>query len=191
VQQPKASMTPRVESAPPSKGKQKFYRAGTKREEERKTLVSMRLPRSLVAIIQAITLEGIATKRYKWRTYTETYEAMITKGLKTMKDDAFMEEQLPVINLTEHFAAITHTRMQAQASLSMAQREITELLKIDALDEALQYYHTTKAAGETMPPTIWRDWFLSKLKTSFPDLESKIAPGIQLVHGNRNRHAAK
>ena len=178
---------PRV-SSHSKKSRAFFKRAAEKREDEKKALVTVRLPRSLVARIQAITLEGIATKRYRWRTYTETYEAMILRGLATFKDDAFIAEQLPHLNLVEHFNGITTSRMEATASLSLAKREITELLKIDALSEALQYYHTTKQAAELMPATIWRDWLLKQLITAFPDLDKQVAPGITLVHSRRAKH---
>jgi hypothetical protein len=168
-----------------------FQRAASKREDEKKTRVTLRLPVSLAARIQAITLEGIATKRFKWRTYTETYEAMILRGLQTFKDDAFIGEQIPHLNLVEHFAGIANSRSEATASLALAKREITELLKIDALSEALQYYHTTKTAAESMPPTIWRDWLLKQLVAAFPDLDKRIAPGITLVHSRRSSQTSQ
>ena len=162
-----------------------FKRATEQRDDEKKTRVSIRLPRSLAGRIQAITLKGLATGCYKWRTYAETYEAMILRGLQTLKDDAFIAEQIPHLNLVEHFAGIANSRAEATASLALAKREITELLKIDATSEALQYYHTTKTAAEAMPPTIWRDWLLKQLVTAFPDLDKQVAPGITLVHSRR------
>ena len=152
-------------------------------EDEKKLVVSLRLRASVVARIQRITMYGLANKCYPWKTYTETYEAMLLRGLKTFNSDSFIAEQVPHLALTEQFAQIRSARKEAETSLAVASQEIGKLLEIGAQVEALQYYHATKTAAEAMPPVIWRDWLLDTLKKAFPRLHEQVAPGVEIGKG--------
>lgn len=102
------------------------------------------------------------------------------KGLESLKGHPTIDEMLPYLKLTEQFDVIASNRREAQAGLSRAINEISELLGIGAKQEALQYYHVTLVAAQEMPPTVWRDWMIAELKHQFPQLDKLPAPGVTL-----------
>lgn len=101
-------------------------------------------------------------------------------------EDPVIDEMLPYLNLTRQFDGISSNRREAQAAMSRAVTEISELLQIGAKGEALQYYHVTLHATAEMPPTVWRNWLIAELKHAFPQLDKLPAPGINLQSDKPN-----
>lgn len=158
---------------------------------EKKILFSGRLPETLLARIQRITLEGLATGRYPWKTITEAVTNLLQRGLGTLKGDPFIDEMLPHLEMAQHLDRVASLRREAQTVLSKARQEIGELLNIGAQDGAITYYHVTMDAARKMPPTEWRDWLIKELKAAFPEF-AKIKPrGINLDGHKSDRKSVK
>lgn len=148
--------------------------------DEKKVLWSGRVPETLIARIQRITLEGIATGRYPWKTTTEAVTNLLQRGLGTLKGDPMIDEMLPHLEMTQHLDRIQAIRREAQTTLNKARQEISELLQIGAKAGAINYFHMTMDAARKLPPTEWRDWLVGELKKSFPDLVREKAKGVAL-----------
>lgn len=151
--------------------------------DEKKVLWSGRLPETLIARIQRVTLEGIATGRYPWKTVTECVTNLLQRGFATLKGDPFIDEMLPHLEMAQHIDRLQSLRREAQTVLNKARQEIAELLNIGARDGAVAYYHVTMEAARKMPPTEWRDWLMKELRAAFPDLAKQKPTGVALMLG--------
>jgi len=149
--------------------------------DEKKQFVGLRLPASLVSRIQRLTLEGIARGTHPWRTYTETYHALILRGLESLGSDPLVAELLPHLKLQEQIQSIRVQRKEVEASLRLADEEISALLEIKADKEAAQYFHAARSAAADLPATIWRDWLIARLDKRFPHLAREPALGVSLA----------
>jgi hypothetical protein len=147
---------------------------------ERKVLFPIRIPEGVLGRIIRLTHEGIAKGTRPWKTPAETIRALLVRGLETLKGDPTVNDMLPYLELQKQFDGIGSSRREAQASMSRASVEISELLGIEAKREALQYYHVTLQAAQEMPPTVWRDWLVEELRHKFPELQKQAAPSVSL-----------
>lgn len=151
---------------------------------ERTTLVSARLPQSLVARVERILIEGVAKGTYPWRTKSETYKALITRGLKSLAGSSdVVDEYLPYLEVRQQLDAMAGARLDAEALMAKARTEVASLLEVDARDQAVQYFHMVLSAAEKMPPTVYRDWLTQTLRDEFKDLQEERPRGVKLVKG--------
>lgn len=158
--------------------------------DEKKVLWHGRMPETLIARVQRITLEGIATGRYPYKNVTEAMTDFVRRGMGTLKGDPMIDEMLPHLEMAQHLDRIQALRREAQTTLNKARQEISELQTIGASDGALNYFHITMEAAHRMPPTEWRDWLIDELTKSFPDLAKLKPKGIKLTgNGNNGRTA--
>jgi hypothetical protein len=165
-----------------------FQRATSVRPDQtalsrnRKTaLVSIRLPVELKSQIEAMTIRGVATHCYPWRTYTETYRALILRGLEAMRhDDPDVAETYLELQRIEYLASLKQSREQAMAAWESAAYEIDELLLIENEREALSVFQSVKrSCQQTGGP--WSDWLVKKLTKAYPKLDGRPLMGISLL----------
>lgn len=167
--------------------KRKAKRAKTTPIDERKIPWHGRLPETLLGRIQRVTNEGIATGRFPWKTTGECIVNLIQRGFMSLKDDEFIGEFIPHIEMTQHLDRIHTQRREAQSILAKARQEVQELLGIGAVDGAVSYYHVTMDAARKMPPTEWRDWLIKELKKAFPDLAKQQPRGVPLFGHKKSK----
>lgn len=160
-------------------------------EVEKKVLWQGRLPETLVARIQRVTIEGVATGKYPWRTQTECATDLLRRGFASLKGDPFIDEMLPHLEMAQHLDRVSQLRREAQSTLNKARTEISELLNIGSNDGAATYYHVTMEAARKMPPTEWRDWLIKELKSSYPDLARIKPKGVALKSIAKAKKKAK
>lgn len=144
-------------------------------KSEKKTLVNMRLSVMLVGRLTAIVNQANADGRYPWKTRTAAVEALLVRGLETMKSDPFIAQQLELIEATEDIQRLAQHRTEAQALLSRMRTEINELMAIRATHHALTVYCNCRDNIEDISPNVWRDWLLESLKKAYPQLERESA----------------
>lgn len=154
---------------------------------EKRVLVSMRIEQSIVARVQKLVAEGIATGRYPWKTQAACWKALILGGFDHMKGDEYIDEMLPYLRLMSHIDGVEAHRREAQAALSRMKTAISELLAIKATDEAATHYHMLLEDFEKMPPNVWRDWLIREARKAFPDLLKQRPASLRLLHGNKRR----
>lgn len=147
---------------------------------EKKVLWSGRLPVSLLARVQRITQEGIATGKFPWKTTTMTVTALLIRGLESLAGDPMIDEMLPYLRAISQIDGVASHRTEAQAAFSKTKTEISELLNIKAHDEAVQYFHAIFNSIEEMDENVWRDWLLRKLKETFPKLVAEKPKGTNM-----------
>lgn len=158
---------------------------------EKKVLWSGRLPLSLLARIQRITQEGIATGKFPWKTTTQAVTALLIRGLESLAGDPMIDEMLPYLRAISQIDSVGSHRMEAQAAYSKVKTEISELLSIKANDEAVQYFHAIYASIEDMDENVWRDWLLEKLRQTFPKLVAQKPRGMQMfLRAPKDRRSA-
>lgn len=161
--------------------RKKHKRRSATGEDEKKVLWSGRLPETLIARIQRVTLEGVATGRYPWKSMTEAVTNLIQRGFASLKGDPFIDEMLPHLEMAQHLDRIRNIRREAASVLNTAKSEIAELLNIGAVDGAVRYYHMTMEAAHRLPPTEWRDWLITEMKKAFPELARGKVKGVSLM----------
>ena len=152
----------------------------SKSADERKIPWAGRLPETLIGRIQRVVNEGIATGRYPWKNTTEAVTSLIQRGFLSLKDDPFISEMLPHIEMSQHLDRISVIRREAQTIVAKARQEITELLGIGEKESAVAYYHVTMDAAHKMPPTVWRDWLIKEIRKAFPELAREKPKGVSL-----------
>lgn len=161
-------------------------------QQERKIPLNLRLPETLLGRIQRVTLEGLATGKYPWKSTTECITNLLQRGFSTLKGDPFIDEMLPHLEMSQHLDRIQTLRREAQTILNKARTEIGELLAIHAKPDAITYFHVTMEAARKMPPTIWRDWLIGQLRNAFPALAKEKPIGVNLMGpGKKIKKAAR
>lgn len=154
---------------------------------EKRALVQFRIEESIIARVQKLVQEGIATGKYPWKTNTACWKALILGGFENMRGDEFVDEMLPYLRSMSHIDGIRAHRAEAQAALSRFKTEISELLGIKANDEAATYFHSVLADFDSMPPNVWRDWLIREVKKSFPTLLKQTPKGVSFL--SHTKHA--
>lgn len=152
-----------------------------RRATERKILVSFRCEESKVARIARMFHEGLATGRYNWKTLSQAYNGILSRGLVSYRDDPVIAEYLPHLEVSRQLEHVSSARHEAEALLAQARTEIAALIAIGAKTEAGQYFYTVVHAAEELPATVWRDWLLRELRAAFPTLLHLKPAGIVLV----------
>lgn len=156
---------------------QKYYRHTTKktredaqREDQKKGVLTARIPMQLIARLTRIKDEGIATGAFPWRSMSGVVEALLIRGLESLAGDPFIDEMLQYLRVTSQIDGIAAHRREAQAAVARVKVEVAELLKIKATDEAATYFHAILHDLRAMDATIWRDWAIKDLRKTYPAL---------------------
>lgn len=149
--------------------------------DERKVLVNVRLPVSMVARLQRTKEEGLVLGKYPWKTLTAVIEGLLLRGMESMKGDPLFDEMLPYLRVVQQIDGVGSHRREAQAAMNKVRTEISELLAIKAVKEATQYYHATWQSIEEMSPNVWRDWLLDQMRKAFPKLARSRPQGVTLA----------
>lgn len=157
-------------------------------EAEPKHLLSVRLPASLLARLRRIVSEGVAVGSYPWKTMTEAVQGLLIMGLESMKGDEFIDEMLPHLEVMQQLERIRGLRAEAKTTVHRAKEEVAELLGIDAVTEATQYFHVTLDALRKLPPTAWSEWAIKDFTETFPRLNGKRPAGVMPL-GKRKQKA--
>lgn len=160
-------------------------RAG--QSQEKRVLVTFRIEQSIIARVQKMVAEGIATGRYPWKTQSACWKALVVGGFENMKGDEFVDEMLPYLRMMSHIDGVEAHRREAQAALSRLKTAISELRAIKAIDEAATHYHMILADFETMTPNVWRDWLIKEARKAFPDLLKMKPTSLRLLHGHKKK----
>lgn len=155
----------------------------------KKILVATRLPVELVARIQRIVAEGIATGRFPWRTQSAAIGALLMKGMESMAGDESMDEMLPYLRAIQTIEHVGQHRNEAQAAMSKIKTEVSELLAIKANDEAVQYFHAMYESIDQMNANVWRDWLLTQLRQTFPQLVKQKPKGVSFIDRREKKSA--
>lgn len=153
--------------------------------KEKRVIVTFRIEESIIARVQKLVSEGVATGKYPWKTNSACWKALILGGFEQMKGDEFVDEMLPYLRSMSHIDGIEAHRHEAQAALSRLKTAISELLSVKAIDEAATHYHMLIADFETMPPNVWRDWLIKESRRAFPDLLKRVPASLRLVRTKR------
>ena len=178
---------------------QKRYRLRRSQREggdESRKLFPVRLKHSILGWVRRIQAEAINSGKYPWTGTSELFEALLQRGLLSLRNDELIDEIAPYIRLSQQFDAIHAVRRQAQVALSRASTEISALLTIGDRESAAQYFHSSRKQMLQLAPTTWRDWLLRELDKAFPELLKMSPKGVRLltvddaddVH-SRNGHA--
>lgn len=138
--------------------------------EEKKIMFATRLPAQLVARMQKVKDEAIATGRYPWHTMSAVHEALLLRGFESMAGDPFFDEMQQFLKVMSQINVVAQQRREAQAAMGRFKVEIGELLKIRAKDQAVQYYHGVHHDFESMSGSVWRDWALAEMAKAYPHL---------------------
>lgn len=150
--------------------------------EEKKVLFQVRMPISLIARMQRLVDEGLATGKYPWKSRAEVVKALIMRGFESMTGDPLIDEMLPYLRAVQQIDSISAHRREAQAAFSRLVTEITELNKIRAFDQAANYFQVVLHAVEEMSPNVWRDWLLEKMRKAFPKYVTMKVKTMRLAH---------
>lgn len=148
---------------------------------QRKVLCANRLPIELVARIQRVVAEGIATGQFPWKTQSAAVTALLIRGLESLAGDESIDEMLPYLRAVQTIEHVGQHRTEAQAAMSKIKTEVSELLAIKAHDEAVQYFHAMYNAVADMNANVWRDWLLTQLKQAFPQLLKEKPKGVSFI----------
>lgn len=153
------------------------------KEKERRVPFSCRLPEQLLAILQRITLEGLATGKYPYQNVGEAVADVLRKGLGTLRDqDEMIEAIWPGLQVAHQLDQVASIRRQAQVIVNRLHEEVSELLAIGAKQEALQYFWGVMDQIKKMPATAHRDHAIKRLERDFPKFaKEKRVPGVRLV----------
>lgn len=163
-------------------GKQKRrMRAGINERDEKKVLVAIRLPVSIVARIQRLVSEGIAIGNFPWKTQTECVKALVLRGFESLAGDESVDAMLPYLRAVHTIESVGQHRKEAQAAFSAVKGEIAELLHIKANDEAVHYFHGIYSSVRDMDENVWRNWLLQQLESTFPQLLKEKPKGISIT----------
>ena len=149
-------------------------------KDDKKILVTIRLPVQLVGRVEKTLNEAVATKRYPFRTKTALYTYLILHGFDHLRDDPFIAEMLPYLEAIEAVGAWRFHRTEAAAAFSQIATEINELLRYRLREPAVQCYHVAYDAIMEMPPSVWREWLLSKLERSYSVLHKAVPQAVPL-----------
>lgn len=158
--------------------------------DEKRMLVSLRMPASVIARIQRIVVEGVATRRFPWKTQSECLNALIMRGLESMAGDDFIDEMIPYLQAVQANDGIRNHRVEAQAALNRVKVEVSELLNIKATEAAVAHFHSTMENLDHISPNVWRDWLLKELRKAYPDL-LKQKPSNIMMRSMRAKPAKK
>lgn len=156
---------------------QNYYRRHTKQKRaltatgaEKKLLIGIRMPVSVVARLQKIVIEGVAFGHFPWKTQGQLINALLMRGLESLASDPDIEEMMPYLRALGQTDNLQQQRTEAQAAFSRIKTELAELYAINAQDAAVNHFHAVYDTLEDMTPGVWRDWLLQKLESTFPEL---------------------
>lgn len=149
-------------------------------DSDRRVLLSARIRDTILARIQRLRDESIATGRYGYKTTTEAIEDLVLRGMGTLRGDPLVDELMPYMDWLQVIDRLHRLRREAQSGLNKAREEIAELQTISAHDGATRVYHLALEAAHAMPPTEWRDWMITELARAFPELARRAMKGIDL-----------
>lgn len=138
--------------------------------ELKKIMVRISLPNTLVGRLQRIVNEGIATGIYPWKSMSAAMNALIVRGMESMKGDPDMESMLKYLRGMGQLEGMAQHRTEAQAAFNRAKVEISEMLAIKAEQDAVRYFHNLRRTFEEMDTHIWQQWLLRQLDQTFPKL---------------------
>lgn len=149
------------------------------KDAEKKIACNSQQPVYLVSIMQRLTNEGIAKGNYPWKTFGETIRGVLVFGLKYMKEnsDEMIADEWASIETNEHLHRLGTQRRQAEVVVNRVTEEIAKLQSIDNDRAAIQAYNVVRDNIHKMPPTVWRDWAIDKMKANFPELEKIVLAG--------------
>lgn len=181
-------MTPREHSTRHAANRKAYIKRKSRVEKatpEARVLFSARLRDSLLARTRRLVDEYLATGKYGYRTMTEAFEDLALRGLGTLRGDPIVDEMMPYMDLMRNIDRLHRARREAQGGLNRAKEEIAELQAIGDADAATQVYHFALDAAHAMPPTAWRDWMITELAKSFPELAKRPLKGVDLSVAQR------
>lgn len=139
-------------------------------KEEKKLIVSTRLPASLVGRLHRIVNEANATGAFPWKTTAAAIAALLVRGMETMRNDPFIAEQLEYLHALENIRAIQDHRVEAQNAMGRIRVELNELLAIKATEDAARVYAEAMDEFQAMSPNVWRTWLVQSMEKAFPRL---------------------
>ena len=158
--------------------------------EDKRSILTVRLPVTMIARLVRLKDEGLATGKYPWRTISAVAESLFMRGFESMAGDPFVDEMLPYLRAMAQIDGIAGHRKDAQAAMSRFKIEIAELLKIGADENATQYFHAVYIEFLGMNPNVWRDWALTEMRRAFPALAKSVPKGTA-VRGTDSKQKVK
>lgn len=147
---------------------------------ERRVVLSVRLPPSLVGRLSQISIHGKRFGGHVWKNQSHMVEDLLIRGMGTIHGVEEVDEALEYLHATQNINAISAHRREAQAAFARVKTELTELLKERYEDEACHHYRATVSAFQKMSSTVWRDWFLKKMTQEFPKLAAMVPKNVHL-----------
>ncbi len=144
------------------------------RLDEKKVLLSCRVPEWMVGRLQRIMSEGLVTGRYPCKTMSETVQWMLRRAFKDMEDDPVVGGMMKFAEAERAIGELARSRKEAMGLLNKASDEVSHLIDIGDHDEALRYFHRACEAMRDLEPGIWTDIALKQFKAKYPEL-AKLA----------------
>ena len=155
-------------------------------EADKKVLVAIRIPVSVLGRIQRIVGEAIALHTYPWKTQSALINELLLRGLESLKDDPNIAEMLQYLHTVEEIEAVGKHRIEAKAAFSKFNSEVSEMLAIGATMEAAQYYQNTHKAVLALSPNLWRDWLLIQMEKAHGKLAKVKVKPTSLASNSRS-----
>lgn len=138
------------------------------------------LPKSLLGRLSHLLLKGQRDGQYVWKDQSDQLDDLIHRGLGTVRGVEAVDEQMRYLQATRAIRAIANQRNEIYGSFSAASHELIELQGIKAWDAAVHFYHSTTANFIDLKGCVYGDWFLQKMKETFPKLHAATPKPITL-----------
>lgn len=149
-------------------------------EAAKKVLVTIRIPVMVLGQIQRMVNESVAMGSYPWKTQTATINALLVRGMETLKGDPMIEEALAYFRAIDIMEGVSRHRKEAQAAMALFRTEMSAMLAIGATAEAAACYQSTHDSVSAISQNVWRDWMLLQMERAYPKLAKMQHPRIDL-----------
>lgn len=156
-------------------------------ESEKRILIPVRFPVSVIGHIQRMVNEAVAVGAYPWKTQTAMINALVMRGLETLKGDAQVEEALAYFRAIHQMEEVSRHRKESHAAMSLLKSEISALISINAIEEAAAVYQSTHEAILGISQNVWRDWMLHQMEKAYPRLAAMKPQRISLTSKTRSK----
>lgn len=138
--------------------------------DEKKVLLSARVPEYIVARLQRLMALGLVTGKYPCKSMGEAVVWMLKEGLKSLRDDPEMGDSVKYVEAREAIEGVATVRREGLRLLHRASEEVAAMLSIGAEIEAQTYFNQALTALYELTPTVWSIEAEKQFKAKFPDL---------------------